>query len=307
MRTPVPIIVGAPRSGTTLLRAMLDSHPDLAITPETYFLVGLTKSPRFNLARPRFNRERFLEELFSHPRFSLWGLGEPDVRDELEAQSVLSYTEAFRALYQLYANQARKPRAGDKTPWYVRHIEFLHELLPEARFIHMIRDGRDVALSRGGGIVEGAIAWRTAVRDGRRAGARVGSRFYTDVKYEDLVGDPQGELKRLCTFLDLGFDTAMLDYPQRAASIRAGFHRPDSPAHARLSQPPSLRRDNWEVRMSPADVAMFETVAGRLLDELGYPLSSYEQATVARVRTRLIVGSQFARSLRRRTLNRLRS
>jgi hypothetical protein len=307
MRKPIPIIVGAPRSGTTLLRAMLDSHPDLAITPETYFLVALAKSPRFSLRRSRFNRERFVEELFSHPRFSLWGLAEADVRDELAARSVSSFTEAFGALYQLYANQAGKTRAGDKTPWYVRHIDFLHQLLPEARFIHMIRDGRDVALSRGGGIVEGAIAWRTAVRDGRRSGARIGSSFYTEVRYEDLVRDPPFDLRRLCKFLDIKFDTAMLHYFERAASIRAGFHRSDSPAHERLSEPPSLRRDNWEVRMSPADVAIFETIAGRLLDELGYPLSSHEQAIVARLRTRLIVSSQFTRSLQRRALNRLRS
>jgi hypothetical protein len=306
MRTPIPIVVGAPRSGTTLLRAMLDSHPDLAITPETYFVVGLAKSPRFSLGRSRFNRERFLEDLLSHPRFPLLGLAEADVRDELSARSVSSYTEAFRALYQLYANQAGKTLAGDKTPWYVRHIDFLHQMLPEARFIHMIRDGRDVTLSRRGGIVEGAIAWRTAVREGRRAGTRVGSGFYTEVRYEDLVRDPEGELRRLCKFLDISFDKAMLGYPERAASVRAGFHRPDSPAHTRLSEPPSLRRDNWEVRMSPTDVAILETIAGRLLDELGYPLSSHKQATVARLRTRLIVSSQFTRSLWRRALNRLR-
>ena len=307
MRTPLPIIVGTPRSGTTLLRAMLDSHPDLAITPETYFLVGLAKSPRFSLSRSRFNRERFLEDLFSHPRFPLWGLAEADVRNELAARTVSSYTEAFRVLYLLYANQAGKTRAGDKTPWYVRHIDFLHQLLPEARFIHMIRDGRDVALSRGGGIVEGAIAWRTAVRGGRRAGARVGSSSYTEVRYEDLVRDPQGELRRICKFLDIKFDKAMLDYPKRATTVRAGFHRPDSPAHTRLSEPPSLRRDNWEVRMSPADIAMFETIAGRLLDELGYPSSNHEQAIVARLRTRLIVSSRFTRTFQRRALKRLNS
>jgi hypothetical protein len=286
---------------------MLDSHPDLAITPETYFLVALAKSPRFSFRRSRFNRERFVAELCSHPRFPLLGLADADVRDELTARSVSTFTEAFRALYQLYANQAGKTRAGDKTPWYVRHIDFLHQLLPEARFIHMIRDGRDVALSRGEAAVEGAMAWRTAVSVGRRAGARIGSSFYTEVRYEDLVRDPPFDLRRLCNFLDIKFDPAMLDYFERAESMRAGFHRSNSPAHERLSEPPSLRRDNWEVRMSPADVAVFETIAGRHLKELGYQLSSHQQATVARLRTRLVASLRFTRSLQRRALRRLHS
>src|SRR4051794_27962840 len=118
-----PFVVGCSRSGTTLLRALLDAHPLLAVPPESHFAVA-----------PRLRR------LGRDPWFRLWGIEPPDLRG-------LDVADAVRAVFAAYAAAQGKPRYADKTPHYVSHLPLLAERFPEARFVHVVRDGRDVALS----------------------------------------------------------------------------------------------------------------------------------------------------------------
>ena len=133
---PFPFVVACSRSGTTLLRAMLDSHPELAIPPESHFLAALLREP--------LTPSEFLSFLETHERFIAWDLPIEDVRQAFLDDGVSDKASAVRALYASYARRQGKPRWGDKTPGYVRRIRELSELLPEAKFIHLIRDGRDV-------------------------------------------------------------------------------------------------------------------------------------------------------------------
>src|SRR5918992_1143853 len=136
---PFVFVVGCERSGTTLLRAMLDSHPELAIPPESHFLTKVMRKP--------YNRESFLTMLSEHRRFARWELSIEDVSEALDRSHVADNAAAVRALYSTYARITEKRRWGDKTPEYVRNIQGLSSFLPEARFVHLIRDGRDVTLS----------------------------------------------------------------------------------------------------------------------------------------------------------------
>jgi len=143
----MPIIVGSPRSGTTLLRFMLDSHPELAILPETGFL---TFKPKF-WWRGNKLREKFFQALINYP----WPIRSwPDFEIPEEAFwealleiSPFNISDGFRAFYRLYAARFGKPRWGDKTPLYCLDLNAVRRVLPEARFIHIIRDGRDATLS----------------------------------------------------------------------------------------------------------------------------------------------------------------
>ncbi len=151
-------------------------------------------------------------------------------------------------------------------------------MFPEARFVHVIRDGRDVALSYrsvawGPTTVEdGALRWRRNVRRGLIDGRRLGPDRYHEVRYERLVTEPEAVLRDLCEFIDLPWDDAVLRHHERAADVIAATRFPA--AHQRVLLPPTPGLRDWRREMAPSDVARFEAVAGGLLDDLGYARGS---------------------------------
>lgn len=259
-------VVACERSGTTLLRAMLDSHRDLAVPPESYFLIPLMQEP--------FSPDRFLSLLSDHRRFVRWGLPLGEVSDSLSKEQPGDLAGAVRVLYRTYAEYSGKTRWGDKTPGYVRHIRALAQLLPEAHFVHIIRDGRDVALSwldapfGPESVGEAAERWRKDVRVGRRAGRRHAADRYMEVRYEKLVTRPERVLRRICEFAELPFDQRMLAYTATADRVIETTLEPES--HKRLREPPTPGLRDWRREMADADVRAFEEVAGDMLVKLGY-------------------------------------
>jgi Sulfotransferase family len=243
-----PFVVGCSRSGTTLLRAMLDAHPLLAVPPESHFALA----PNLRSLRGALRRERW---------FALWEIEAPDLRG-------LGVADAIRALFAAYAAKQGKPRYADKTPHYVSHLPLLAERFDEARFVHVVRDGRDVALSLRevpwgpDDVEEAALHWRRRVLEGRGAG--LGPHRYRELRYEELVADPERELRALAAWLDLPYDDHMLRFAERPLVVPYPEH------HARLHQPPTPGLRDWRREMPEADVARFEAVAGDALEALGY-------------------------------------
>jgi hypothetical protein len=144
---PMPIIVGSPRSRTTLLRFMLDSHPEVSIPPETGFLVlGSKLRGRGDKLRKKFFRGiiTFSGKAPAWPDFEI---SEESFRASLSEINPFIIPEGYRVFYRLYAERFGKFRWGDKTPLYCLELNTIRNILPEARFIHIIRDGRDAALS----------------------------------------------------------------------------------------------------------------------------------------------------------------
>jgi hypothetical protein len=284
-RPPAPFVVGVSRSGTTLLRLMLDAHPQLAIPPETHFIPDLVKACEQEHAGP----EEALELITTYRRWPDFGLEAEELGRRLRPIDPFGPGEALRAFYGLYAERAGKPRWGDKTPHYTRRMPLIEAVLPEARFVHLIRDGRDVALSLievhfgPEDVREAAKRWSRWIVKARRHGQRV--RHYLELRYEDLVSEPEAVLRQVCEFVDLPWDPVMLDYHQRAgermeesaraiARRRGGEVPADMRArqHRNVRQPPQEARvGRWRREMSASDQAEFEAVAGDLLGELGYP------------------------------------
>jgi Sulfotransferase family len=281
---PAPFIVGVARSGTTLLRLMLDAHPELAIPPETHFIPKVVKV----CDEPGDPRERVFELISTHRRWPDYGLDADELRERLDRIDPLTAGGALRAFYGLYAEKQGKPRWGDKSPSYVRRMRRVESALPEAHFVHLVRDGRDVALSQvevdfGPNAVEDAARdWVEGIGKARRQARRV--RRYTELRYEDLVADPEPPLHRVCEFVELPWDATMLDYHEgasdRMAEVTRDFERGSGPAipasvraerHTRVAEPPQrARAGRWRNDMSPADRERFEAIAGDLLVELGY-------------------------------------
>jgi hypothetical protein len=286
---PMPIIVGSPRSGTTLLRFMLDSHSELTIPPETGFLTLL---PQLRGGSDRL-RKRFFHAVINHPQpFAAW----PDFEIPEEAfwtalSEITPFTisEGLRAFYRLYAARMGKPRWGDKTPLYCRELDAIRRVLPEGRFVHIIRDGRDTALSLrrmwfspGWEIETQAAYWRKNILSARRDG--LGRPDYMEVRYEDLVLSTRAALERICAFTELSYEDAMLTYythaPERLREHKGRVRKDGTPLltqEQRLHQQKRTTRPPdpacvfaWKQSMSTEERRRFQLVAGDLLQDLGY-------------------------------------
>lgn len=283
----MPVIVGAPRSGTTLPRFMLDAHTDLAIPPETGFLAA---DPAVLQRLSPLEFAGFVAQF--PPGATAWNdfrIPPTAWREALVGLRRFSTADAFMTFYRLYAARFGKTRWGDKTPGYVFHMRRIQDMLPEAHFIHLIRDGRDVALSwrqtwfsPGPDMETLAQHWKQAVLaglEGRTSVAR-----YLEVRYEDLIRDTAPVLRRICDFISLDLQPAMLNYfetsPARLAE-HAERRRSDGTLlvgraqrleQQRLTTQPPLaeRAQAWRTTLTPAERRAFASVAGDLLLEMGY-------------------------------------
>ena len=198
---PFPFIVGSGRCGSTLMRVMFDAHPDMAVPTELYFSLA----PRAEWLTPDGSLivDRVVADLEARPWYPRMKLEPGAYRAAIAAEAPTDYADVIRSLYGVYAQAQGKPRYGNKSPGHVASMPQLLALFPEAKFIHIVRDGRNVALSYmehnfgPSDLAGSAEAWRNRVMRGRRAGAKLGPDRYTEVRYEDLLDDPEGQLRRL--------------------------------------------------------------------------------------------------------------
>lgn len=277
-----------------MLRLMLDAHPELAIPPETYFITRAAKvwgGPRHAL-RPARKAEAFLDAVTGHKRWPDFHLDAEAFRRRVRDRAPRALGDAVRCFYEMYAEKVGKPRWGDKTPFYVRKMDVIQEVLPEARFIHLIRDGRAVALSIrdlwfGPDTIEAcAEFWVARIDEARRKASALGDR-YIEVRYEDLVRDPEPELRRICELIDLDWNDWMVRYyehvderiaietpPQEVAPDgRVVSTEERKKIMENVSRPPDPERiERWRTDMDRAERETFEAIAGPRLRELGYPL-----------------------------------
>lgn len=285
---PAPFVVGVGRSGTTLLRLMLNAHSDLCIPGETHFLPDLFAQDDASTT-PAAVRDTIV----GSARWENFHLDEAELEARLEALTPFSISQAVREFYKLCAARSNKSRWGDKTPPYRGAMAKIQRHLPEASFIHLIRDGRDVCLSYrglwfgpGDDVKDQAHFWVRQVLNAREQAKQVSR--YMEVKYEDLVQQPESTLKRISDFLDLEYEGSMLNYDQTAeetlselvAQYRVGSARMVSAEdfmriHKRTQHKPDPSRIGvWERDMSRKDLKLYEDIAGDLLHGLGYEIGS---------------------------------
>lgn len=284
MHPPLPMIVGVPRSGTTLLRLMLDAHPQLAIPPETGFLLNATLRNNQSAAG-----ELAGQLLMQPPEAPAWAdFGLEAERFLMAANSLppsAGLTDVLRLFYQLYAAKHGKTRFGDKTPLYLEHMQQIAQHLPEAHFIHILRDGRDVALSwrqtwfaPSQDLAELVRQWARMIRSAR---SKAHGLRYLELRYDQLLREPERQLRRICDFIELEFHPHMLSYYRHTAERLAEHKdRYQSDGHLlvsheqrlqqqwRTGQPPDESRLNvWRTLMNPAERIACTEAAGELLEE----------------------------------------
>ena len=238
-------LVGAERSGTTMLRLMLDHHPMLAWQNE------------FEYAVDRVGSDGGFPELAEYRRFLA---GNRVFRaNGYSIDSGLSYAELVRSFLQQCRVRAGKPIVGATVH---RHIGRLLTVWPDARFIHLVRDPRDVApsvigMGWAGNVYHACGRWLEAEREWDRVVERVGPSRVLELRFERLLADPQGELRRVCAFIGVGFDDAMLAFHERTS-----YSPPDASASQR-----------WSKKLGSRDVRLIEGRLGDLIVRRGYEAS----------------------------------
>lgn len=273
--TDRPIFIGAcPRSGTTLLRTMLNTHPEIAIPRETKVL-PFAWEHRLNwrrvqrpAVRERFGRVIFEADWTRADRF------ETKSDDAVERLRTAPPTlgSLVGTCYVMYAEATGKKRWGDKRPMYARFLDAVFTFFPDAQYINLVRDPRaSVASMRKLGWYDGDVVpalelWVRSVKAVEPWREVLHADQYLDVRYEDMVADPEAGLTRIADYLGLDRATVpvMLTYHEHVDETAARYH-------SRLNEPvsDSSVRD-WEQVLTPDEVALVEHVASRWMSEYGY-------------------------------------
>jgi protein-tyrosine sulfotransferase len=260
-------IGGCPRSGTTLLRVMLDSHPEIACGPESYF---------FNFLDPVEFQQKTLP----------W-LADNYAMPEAEIRALIGRSGSLSEFMDLFLTEHRKredkPIWADKTPINILHFETLMQRFPQSQFIHIIRDGRDVSASllhfpknkiENGKLVPVditnpidtcAATWKRYVEAGLKH--REHPR-YVEVYYEDLIMNPEDTLTSLMEKLDLTFDPNMLSYHKVDSDSRRLETMPQNPGAKQPLYQSAMGR--WKQDLSSEEQQKVVEIAGDLLRNLGY-------------------------------------
>lgn len=270
-------VVGCPRSGTTLLYHMLVSTGAFVnYRAETHLYDML--EPAVGSLRRKANRRRLMSEWSDQRSFRAFGVESEDVRRDL-VEACGNAGEILTRLFRDAAGRQGRPRWAECTPGHLLYMDRIRSDLPRARFVHMIRDGRDVALSlrkvgwvhalpwdRGEELLVGSWQWDWMVRRGRRLGRRIGD-AYREVRFEDLVRKPEATLSELS-----GFVQHELDYGQIMENPVGSVDRPntafgeDDGSADRFD--PVAR---WRNQCSQAELGALEATVGDTLRRLAYP------------------------------------
>ncbi|MFF4242275.1 sulfotransferase family protein [Actinomadura geliboluensis] len=268
-------VLGCARSGTTLLRLMLHSHPRIAIPGETKFVLpAYTGRCDFGDLAESKNRRALAEWIMGDRSTKVHALGlDADAVIEEIVAGPPTLGSALGTVFRAYARLHGKPRWGDKRPSYARYASTLLRMFPDAQFVHLVRDGRDCVASLlempwyDGDVHHAISLWRETIDQGRRLAHRLGPDTYYELQYERLVADPADELARLCGFLGEDFDPVMT-HPE-------GLARRTVPSrkrwHGRTHDAVNTGRiGSWAERLDPWEISLAEAAFGERLAEYGY-------------------------------------
>ncbi len=272
-------IVGSARSGTTLLQYMLRSHPEISLpTGESHFFIPFYKRRKEygDLTNIR-NIKSLLTDLYKtkKPFFDEEMHGIRFDADTLASQMHLegrsSVPEIISGIFEANAIAEGKSRWGDKTPYYILHLDTLLEMFPNAQFVHLIRDGRDCALSmlerkkdlKIFNIYHAAHTWNKYVKSGQDFGHRNPDSYF-ELRYEDILDRPNQTIQGLCAFLNIEFNKSVINFKKSDGSGKTPL----------LAKP--LQQSNqakWRSKMTKRQLTVFESLAGNTLEENDYELS----------------------------------
>jgi hypothetical protein len=282
-------ILGNPRSGTSLFRIMLTSHPDICIPPECGFIQWWIKKYRnWGIVDSKSDArvEEFVQDIAVSKKIETWNLNTNELADLILIEQPSSYSEICLCVILQYARQTGKiPKyLGDKNNYYVNHLDLLSEIFPQASYLIISRDGRDVACSYLD-VVKLAtdsiykpklpadmrqIASEWATNNEQLLDFRDRHKKVLFVRFEDLVIQTEQELKRVCTFLNIEFDDSMINYHTRNKELKLEPDQMLDWKKKTLELPDKNTVFRYKHDLGKTEINMFNDIAGSTLAKLGY-------------------------------------
>lgn len=267
-------LVGCERSGTTLLRLMLNAHPQVKIPTESHFIADLIDKFGFKSKLTDVQIDEAISIVVSNQRWIDWELCKRELEERIRA---LEQPDIIDIVNLVFAQKLENSQAlywGDKTPKYSNYMPDLEMMFPLSKFIHITRDGRDVCLSFlktnwiGPWVSRIAPFWVNRVKAAHLSGRSLEKGRYLHVKYEDLVSDPERSLKAICNFMGISYDPQMLHYTESLEENVSGLSMKH---HQKLKrQPETSDTDRWKSEMKVLDILVFEAYSHNTLEEFGY-------------------------------------
>jgi hypothetical protein len=280
-------IVGCQRSGTTFLGSLLGAAPEAVAIPEAQFVADL--APASDPEAP-LDLGRLIEDIEGHYRFGIWNF---DLEGQRPPSSAGAYADGIRWLVGRYAaahGKAEAVRWIDHQPGHVREMNRLLLHFPNLKAVHIVRDGRAVAASLlpldwgPNEIYSAAHFWTQRVAFGLALRNYLGPDRYVEARYEDIVSQPDAELKRLSQSLGLTYTTAMLE----GGHFKVPAFTKDQ--HSLVGAAPQIDRlDSWRRTLTARQIEIFESLAGPLLAYLGYETLSGPEPRPASFREKALL------------------
>jgi len=277
-------IVGCPRSGTTILAAILNAHPEIATATETHFFNYISQEKKYdwkNFTEKHF--ELFLDESRIVDFFTLSKISKEDLRLKFRALKLSSKPEhnkkeVFNILINALVQKKEKQLFCEKTPQHLQNVDEIMKLYPQAKIIHLIRDGRDTVNSlmkmpwRPDGLLNNSRFWQTYIKLGQRLENKLDKENFLTVKYEDLLRQPQDIIKSICGFISVEFTDSMItrDSKEAQGSENIFSDWESSWKHKSLEEIDSTRIGAWEKELDVEDQRILNWHQAKVLKTLGY-------------------------------------
>jgi hypothetical protein len=267
-------VVGSGRSGSTLLRLMLCSHSRLTIPPETWYLAPLLERFRVDAVLNAAEIDSAVAIITQHYRWPDQKFDAQEFRRGVSQITAPCLRDVVEVVYRWHVRAEGKARWGDKTPVYIEILPQLASMFPDASFIHLVRDGRDVAKSHqaagwyGPWLHDNTREWTRALDcDSRWAHLDLRTRIL-QVRYEELVLDTEAALRRICQFIGEEFEPQMLSWESKVdEQVPDRERRIHSKLKRRIGSEDVAR---WKREMSARELFVAEAFMGAQLSRAGY-------------------------------------
>lgn len=265
-------LIGASRSGTTMLRLMLNQHPLIRIPSEAWFIGDLIdKLPLEGPLSPA-HLEKAFQLTLSHDRWKDWHCSDEKLRTTILSMENGTLSELIDRLFRNCSGMGVKPYWGEKSPRHSYYVHALNALFPNARFIHLVRDGRDVAASLlGRGWYEGsvrrcAMCWNGMVEAAMRA-EKFGPERYRQIHFEDLIQQPEEVMRDICQYLKVEYTPELLAYH---SAFEQEIEDREKGIHEKLERPPDVAEIGKWKRLKFWQRLIIESIIGENLRRTGY-------------------------------------
>ncbi|WP_299114843.1 sulfotransferase [uncultured Winogradskyella sp.] len=273
MKTSPFFIVGVQRSGTTLLRLLLNSHSEIAVPEEASFLKPLLKKKWIKDPICGEKLEKMVNYLRKNEQFKLWNFDREPLLQEIENKSQVTIKEVMEIMYSSYASHESKSIWGDKSLFFSK-MELIFQMFPKAKFIHIVRDGRDVfnswrkmdqSMSNPSVM---ALDWGLKTYLVEKSMQNIPKENLLLIRYEDLLNNPKQTLESICKFINVGFEDKMLRFHQTSNKY-IGKHHSDLIFKAIDNS--NIKK--WERLLTSKEKRIYQIISGRYLKKYGYDVS----------------------------------